>query len=181
MGKSQREARNVANTQNTCGECPRACCGRATHLILSFRVATQRGKMITFKIQSVHMTKINQEQHSSLWWWEQRYFYSGLSLMTENALIQELRRDGESGPCMLGLRSPWVRHRGRLLEGYKHGHKMVCAFGEFTVLRTKCIGIWMFYDTRTTCQVPLDGEEKWILPKPYGNLHQVGGLLVFMF
>lgn len=44
-----------------------ACCGRATDLILSFRVATRRGKMITYKIQSVHRTKINQEKHSYFW------------------------------------------------------------------------------------------------------------------
>lgn len=67
VGKLKRESRNEANTQNTRHKCLYPCCGWATNLILSFRVATQRGKMITYKIQSVHMIKINQEKHNYFW------------------------------------------------------------------------------------------------------------------
>lgn len=67
VGKLKREARNEANTQNTLHKCLYAGCGWATNLILSFRLAAQRGKMITYKIQSVHMIKINWEKHNYFW------------------------------------------------------------------------------------------------------------------
>lgn len=60
--KLKGEARNKANTQSTARKCLHSCCGWATDLILSFRAATQRRKMITYKTTSVHMIKINQEK-----------------------------------------------------------------------------------------------------------------------
>lgn len=60
--KLKGEARNKANTQSTACNCLHACCGWATDLILSFRAAAQRRKIITYKTTSVHMTKINQEK-----------------------------------------------------------------------------------------------------------------------
>lgn len=64
--KLKGEARNKANTQSTACKCLHSCCGWATNLILSFRVATQRRKMITYKTASVHMIKINQEKGTIL-------------------------------------------------------------------------------------------------------------------
>lgn len=64
--KLKGEDRNKANTQTTACKCLHSCCGWATNLILSFRVATQRRKMIMYKTPSVHTIKINQEKGTIL-------------------------------------------------------------------------------------------------------------------
>lgn len=63
--KLKREARNEASTQTTACECL-CSCGWDTDVILSFRVATQRRKMIMYKTPSVPMIKINQKRGTIL-------------------------------------------------------------------------------------------------------------------